>query len=194
MCVMDSQWVRPQQRAWEHCLSSAVHGCVTGPCFAVPAAAAAPCRSWKAAQVMERGFGAASPGSPRLEWLCEHLMLLSSQVPGSAKGLRACTHRALWCIFWQKHGLSSAAWAGEGVLCRSKQAPHREPCRITCGVRAAVPDGFISLKQAIPGWKSLPAVFGAGCSMACLERRQCNSNTPILLFPKEPLNHGYTTV
>lgn len=45
MCVMDSQWVRPQQRACEHYLGSAVHCCGAGLWFAVPAAAAAPCRA-----------------------------------------------------------------------------------------------------------------------------------------------------
>lgn len=36
--------------------------------------------------------------------------------------------------------------------------------------------------------------LGAGCSMACLERRQWNSSMPVLLFPKELLNDGLTTV
>lgn len=36
--------------------------------------------------------------------------------------------------------------------------------------------------------------LGAGCSVACLERRQCNSSMPVLLFPKELLNDGLTTV
>lgn len=36
--------------------------------------------------------------------------------------------------------------------------------------------------------------LGAGSSMECLERRHCNSNMAILLFPKELLHNGCTTV
>lgn len=70
---------------------------------------------WKAAQVMEHGFGAASPGCPRLECFCEHLMLFSSQVPGSTKDSEPAPAEQfgelLCCIFWENYRLSSSALA-----------------------------------------------------------------------------------
>lgn len=64
----------------------------------------------------------------------------------------------LGCILWENYRLSSAGLGWWRCPVQIKETAHRAPCRVTCNVCAAVPDGFISQNQGTPGWKRLPAV------------------------------------
>lgn len=77
------------------------------------------------------------------------------------------------------------------VSCTDQRRLHRrEPCRITVLQYQLLSSHRTMEYQA---GRDFLLFLGAGCSVACLERRQCNSSMPVLLFSKELLIDGLST-
>lgn len=120
----------------ELCLSSAVH-CWALLCCACCCSSSLQ-DSGKLLRSRNMDLAAASPGSLRIEWFCE-LVLLSSQVLGVQKDSATAVQFVDGCTCF---GVFSGRnmdcpvldLAGQGAHWRSKETPHRESCRITYGV------------------------------------------------------------